>query len=150
MLTEPARVLRREGRRIELELQRGSACGHCELSEGCGTGALGRLLGHRVRTLTIETDRGCQPGDEVLLALPEAALVRSSLLLYGLPLLGLLCGAALAIMMGFSEALVVSGAVLGLFAGLRLAAHRARKLEQSGFAPYISAIRVNPGPADRS
>ena len=158
MLTEPARVLRRDGRRVELELQRASACGHCELSEGCGTGALGRLLGHRARTLTIETERRCEPGDDVLLCLPETALVATSLLLYGMPLLGLLAGAALTIALQFSEPLVVAGALLGLLAGFRVAAYCARRLEQRGFAPYIREIRsenrgelpVNPGLADRS
>ena len=150
MLTETARVLSRDGSRVELELQRASACGHCELSEGCGTGALGRLLGHRARTLTIETSRPCNPGDEVLLALPEAALVRTSLLLYGMPLLGLVAGAALAIAANFPEWMVVASAALGLFAGFRIAARRARKLEQRGCAPYIREIRVNPGPVDRS
>ena len=150
MLTEPARVVSRDGRRVEVELQRGSACSHCELSEGCGTGAIGRLLGHRRRSLVIETDTACKPGDEVLLSLPEAALVRASLMLYGLPLLGLLAGGSLAIALSSAEWLVICGAALGLFAGFRLAARGTQKLEQRGFAPHISDIRVNPGPANRS
>ena len=150
MLTESARVLRRDGRRVELELQRGSACTGCELSEGCGTGALGRLLGHRMRSLIIETDQACEPGDEVLLSLPEAALVKVSLLLYGLPLLGLLGGGLLAVSLALQEWLVVAGAVLGLYAGFRLATQWAQKLEQREHTPYISDIRVNRGPVEGS
>jgi sigma-E factor negative regulatory protein RseC len=150
MLTEPARVVSRDGRRVEVELQRGSACGGCELSEGCGTGALGRLLGHRRRSLVIETDRDCNPGDEVLLSLPEAALVKASLMLYGLPLLGLLVGGSAAISLSLAEWWVAFCAILGLFAGFRLAARGTQKLEQGGLAPYISDIRVNPGPVSRS
>ena len=150
MLTESARVTRREGNRVELELQRGSACGDCELSQGCGTGALGRLLGRRSRPLILETDRDCGPGDEVVLALPESALVRASLLLYGLPLLGLVLGGWLAMLLVLPEWLVVAIAGAGLFAGFKIASLGTRKLEQQGQAPYIRDIRVNPGPYNRS
>ena len=144
MLSESALVTRRDGNRVELELQRSSACDHCELSQGCGTGALGRLLGRRSRPLVIETDKDCEPGDRVLLELPESALVRASLLLYGLPLFGLVFGGLLAAMLALAEWLVVGIALFGLFAGFKLAARTTRRLEQGGQAPYIKDIRVNP------
>ena len=150
MLTESALVTRRDGNRVELELQRSSACDHCELNQGCGTGALGRLLGRRSRPLVIETDKDCKPGDEVVLALPETALVRAILLLYGLPLFGLILGGLLAAMITLPEWLVVSFALFGLFAGFKIAARTAQRLEQPGQAPYISDIRVNPGSYTRS
>jgi sigma-E factor negative regulatory protein RseC len=144
MLSESALVTRRDGNRVELELQRSSACDHCELSQGCGTGALGRLLGRRSRPLVIETDKDCEPGDRVLLELPESALVRASLLLYGLPLFGLVFGGLLAALLALAEWLVVGIALVGLFAGFKLAARMTRRLEQGGQAPYIKDIRVNP------
>ena len=144
MLSESALVTRRDGNRVELELQRSSACDNCELSQGCGTGALGRLLGHRSRPLVIETDKDCEPGDRVLLELPESALVRASLLLYGLPLFGLVFGGLLAALLALAEWLVVSIALFGLFAGFKFAARTTRRLEQGGQAPYIKDIRVNP------
>ena len=144
MLSESALVTRRDGNRVELELQRSSACDHCELSQGCGTGALGRLLGRRSRPLVIETDKDCEPGDRVLLELPESALVRASLLLYGLPLFGLVFGGLLAALLALAEWLVVGIALVGLFAGFKLAARMTQRLEQGGQAPYIKDIRVNP------
>jgi len=146
MLTESARVIRRDGDRVELELQRVSACDNCELGQGCGTGALGRLLGRRSRPLVIETDQDCHAGDRVMLALPESALVRASLLLYGLPLLGLLLGGLVAMLFALAEWLVVAAAGLGLFAGCKVAAHAAKRIELSGQAPYIRQISVNPAP----
>jgi sigma-E factor negative regulatory protein RseC len=144
MLSESALVTRRDGNRVELELQRSSACDHCELNQGCGTGALGRLLGRRSRPLVIETDKDCEPGDRVMLELPESALVRASLLLYGLPLFGLVFGGLLAALLALAEWLVVGIALLGLFAGIKFAARTTRRLEQGGQAPYIRDIRVNP------
>jgi len=141
MLTESARVIRRDGSRVELELQRVSACGHCELSRGCGTGALGRLLARRSRPLVIETDQDCRVGDLVELALPESALVSASLLLYGLPLLGLLLGGLGAELFALAEWLVVAAAACGLFAGFKFAPLMARRLEPGGQSPYIREVK---------
>ena len=144
MLTESARVIRRDGNRVELELQRSSACGHCELSQGCGTGALGRLLGGRSRPLVIETDQDCRAGNRVMLAMPESALVGASLLLYGLPLAGLLLAGLGAMLFDLAEWLVVAAAVFGLFAGFKVAARITQRIERRGPAPYISEIGANP------
>ena len=144
MLTESALVTRRHGKRVELELQRGSACGSCELSQGCGTGALGRLLGRRSRPLFIETDQDLEPGDEVLLALSESALVKASLTLYGLPLLGMVLAGLLAAFGAAAEWLVVVAAIAGFYAGYRIAAWLTNRLEEGQLTPYIMDIRVNP------
>ena len=145
MLTEAAIVTRRDGNRVELELQRGSACGNCELSQGCGTGALGRLLGRRSRPIFVETEQNLEPGDEVLLALSESALVRASLTLYGLPLLGMVMAGLLAALLSSPEWLVVTAAVAGFYGGYRLAANLAGRLEDGQLTPYIVDIRLNPG-----
>ncbi len=145
MLTEAAVVTRRDGRRVELELQRGSACGNCELSKGCGTGALGRLLGRRSRPIFVETEEHLEAGDEVLLALSESALVRASLTLYGLPLLGMVIAGLLAALLTPSEWMVITTAAAGFYAGYRLAANLTGRLEDGQLTPYIIDIRLNPG-----
>lgn len=146
MLTEAAIVTRRDGRRIELELQRGSACGNCELSQGCGTGALSRLLGRRSRALFIETEQQLEPGDEVQLVLSESALVKASLTLYGLPLLGMMLAGLLAASVVATEWLVVVAAVVGFYGGYRVAAFLTNRLEDGQLTPYIVNLEVNPGP----
>ena len=144
MITEQAIVTGRDGNRVEIELQRESACGACELNRGCGTGALGRLLGRRSRPLVIETREDLKPGDRLELTLSERALVRASLLAYGLPLLGMLaaglCGAAL----GAADHWVALLAVAGFYLGFRFAAGRTSALEQKALIPYIVRIDVNP------
>ena len=146
MLTEAAIVTRRDGRRVELELQRGSACGDCELSQGCGTGALGRLLGRRSKPLFIETEQELEPGDEVQLALSESALVKASLTLYGMPLLGMVLAGLLAVAAAAAEWLVVVTAVAGFYSGYRVAAFLTNRLEDGQLKPYIVNIQLNPGP----
>lgn len=64
-------------------------CRLCAEGRGCGGGLLGRMLGdrlHRVRALS----RGHSPaiGDRVELSLSEAAILRATSIIYGIPLMG--------------------------------------------------------------
>ena len=146
MITEQAIVTRCDGNRVELELQRGSACGQCELSQGCGTGALGRLLGKRSKPLVIETDRDLKPGDKLQLGLSESALVKASLTVYGLPLLGMVAAGLITSFAVASEVLIALAACAGFIAGFKLASYLSHPLEHDLLTPYIVDIRVNPGP----
>jgi sigma-E factor negative regulatory protein RseC len=146
MITEQAIVIRCNGKQVELELQRGSACAQCELSQGCGTGALGRLLGKRSKPLVIETDQALRPGDRLQLGLSESALVKASLTIYGLPLLGMVAAGLLASFAAVAEAWVALAAGVGFFVGFKLAAFLSRVLEHDRLTPYIVEIEVNPEP----
>lgn len=145
MITEQAVVTACNKGEIEVRLQRSSACGDCELSQGCGTGAIGRLLGNRTRPLTLRTDKAFKPGDEVLLGLSEAALVRASLLVYGLPLIVMIAAGLLAAVVGLAEHWIALCTVIGFIAGFKIASLYGRRLEDSPLTPYIVDIRVNPG-----
>ena len=146
MITEQAIVTSCNGKQVELELQRGSACAGCELSQGCGTGALGRLLGKRSKPLIIETDQVLKPGDRLQLGLSESALVKASLIIYGLPLWGMVAAGLLASFAAEAEAWVALAAGFGFFAGFKLAAFLSRVLEHDRLTPYIVEIEVNPEP----
>ena len=150
MISEQAIVRRATDTQAELELRRDSSCGGCEVRDGCGIGALGRLLGRRRKSLVIDTDRRLRPGDRVVLALPERALVRLSLLVYGLPLAGLLGGALLpaALWPDASDAVAVIGGAAGFCIGAKLAARRSARLPRGAVTPKIVDIEVNP--ANRS
>ena len=150
MITESAIVTRCDGKQVELELQRSSVCGQCELSQGCGTGALGRLLGRRSKPLLIETDQDVKPGDVLLLGLSEAALVKASLTIYGLPLLGMVFAGSMAVLAAASEGLVALAAAAGFFAGFKFAEFLTKTLEYEQLSPYIVDIQVNPEPRLRS
>ena len=128
MITEQAVVTRREGEQIEVRLLRESACGDCELSQGCGTGALGRLLGNRSRPLRLECSQPVQPGDRLELGLSESALVRASLTIYGLPLFGMLLAGVAVALGGFGDAAVALSSVFGFFAGVKFALWKSRRL----------------------
>jgi sigma-E factor negative regulatory protein RseC len=117
MIRETATVTRLEGSQAVIDIQRQSVCGHCELNNGCGTGAIGRLLGHRSKSLKITNDKGLKPGDQVILGMQERAYLNASLVIYGLPLMGLISGGLLSQWV-FGESDV--NAFIGASAGMTL------------------------------
>lgn len=120
MITESARVIAVEQDYLWVEAVSRSACGSCQARAGCGQSLLHRWaektsylkvpLGNREPTFFAVNDR-------VLLGVPESVIVKSSLLLYCLPLVLLLAGAFIGERLGVSEAASIIGALLGLVAG---------------------------------
>ena len=146
MVTERAIVIRCQGGRAEVAVQRNSTCGGCELASGCGTGAIGRLLGNRQKPITIETDRALDPGTEVLLGLSERTIVRASCLIYGLPLIGLLVFSVFSqTVFAWPEWATVLAALTGLCAGFLLARLIGSRLVNHSFSLDVIDIRMNPG-----
>jgi sigma-E factor negative regulatory protein RseC len=106
-----------------VETRRQSTCGQCSARQGCGSAALARVLGRRrtrVRALDPVT---VQVGEQVVLGLEEAALVRGSLAVYLAPLAGLLLGALFGDFLAdrlllAGEAASILGGLLGAAAGV--------------------------------
>jgi len=145
MIKERATVVSLSGNRAEVQMQRQSACSHCEMSHGCGTGAIGRLLGKRSKPVKIEVDLNLSPGDEVELGLPEKAFLKASLLIYGLPLLGLFLGSVLADTIFIdSEFMIFVFAMAGLLSGLAVSSRIAKINFSREFNPEILAVISEP------
>ena len=70
--------------------------------------------------------------------MPDKAFLNASLLIYGLPLLGLMAGGLLAQgLFGKSEMVIIALAVAGFVAGLRFSAAIARNRFSRQFNPVI-------------
>jgi len=145
MISEQAIVIRCHGKHVDLQLQRQSACGQCELSQGCGTGALGRLLGHRGKPIVMDNLDNLKIGDGVTLELSERTLVKMSLLIYGLPLAGMIVAGMLTFLLfAASEGLLLLASVTGFLIGFKFAAHLVNPSVTPQIASEIVNISVNP------
>lgn len=145
MIEEKAVVTGVVGNLAMIEVQRKSTCSHCELSRGCGTGAIGRLLGHRNKPLTISNKYDLKPGDRVLLGMPDKAFLKASLLIYGMPLLGMMAGGLLAQwLFGSSEMVTIILATTGFAAGLAFSANIAKRRFLPQFNPVILESNGEP------
>ena len=114
MIEEQGRVVAVESGAVWVETLRKSTCSSCSVKAGCGQGLLDQLgaSGRRgyVRALS---NLHLRVGDAVIIGVREDLLVRGSLLVYLLPLLGLFSAAVLADQLGLSEPWVILSALFG-------------------------------------
>lgn len=120
MMTESVRVLAVEQSYLLVEAVRRSACGNCQARAGCGQSLLNRWA-EKTSCLKVPLE-GRDPAsfavnDQVIVGVPEDVIVRSSLLIYCLPIVLLLIGAFVGEWIAGSEGASILAALLGLMLG---------------------------------
>lgn len=94
MIEETAIVTRIDAGHAWIQSLQGGGCCGCAQQTSCGTATLAKLLPKR--EFAVDCDLGLQAGDRVRVAIDDAHLLLSSLLLYLLPLLPMMIGVGLA------------------------------------------------------
>ena len=87
MLEQQATVERVSSHGIWVNAKQQSACQHCSSQTVCGTSTLGKWLGRRQRALFIHSDTDFTPGEQVMIGIPESALLLGSFFMYLWPLI---------------------------------------------------------------
>jgi sigma-E factor negative regulatory protein RseC len=88
MVEEQAEVVRVENGQVWIKSLQAGACGGCMQKSACGAAALSKLLPKREFAVDCQLD--LQVGDHVLVAIDDAHLLSTSLLMYILPVLAML------------------------------------------------------------
>lgn len=128
MIEEQGRVLSVERGAVWVETVRRSTCGSCQARAGCGQALLQRLgSGARQGFIRVISDREYHVGDEVVIGIPEDAVVRGSLWVYVVPLVGLFALGSLASALGAGEPATIAAAFSGLFVGFGAVRLHARR-----------------------
>lgn len=115
-------MIGREAGVARVRVQRSGGCGRCHEEGGCGNTA-----DSRCDEFVVLSEFDVKLGDKVRIVVPEGAALRAALLAYGLPLAGLLIGAALGFLLAGTDLACVLGGGVGLGAGLlalRMGRHR--------------------------
>ena len=121
MIEEQAIVVDIHDDNASLEIVRRSACTLCGQTRGCGVSMLGRLFGHNRNIFRAKNHINAKAGDTVIVGIEDQALLMSSVIVYGVPLAGLIAGAVLASVIGAdTPALADRNAALSAIAGLSL------------------------------
>lgn len=120
MIEETALVSQVDGSRVWIEVDRRSACAACASADGCGQKRINDWFPSKRVTVEVDNPNSLivSPGQTVTVGLEEGALVKASLILYLLPLLGLILSPILISIFGFSEIFQILGAILGFTVGL--------------------------------
>lgn len=117
MNVREAIVLRVEGRDAVVRVARQNGCGRCSEAGGCGTSLMGQLFGQECSTYRAPNVVGAQPGDAVEVSVPDRGPLTAALLVYVLPLAGLLGGALLGQILAGGDGAIALGGLAGLVAG---------------------------------
>lgn len=120
---------------FELELEARAGCG------GCQGVCMWRLLPSAQSTRFAAGPR-VAPGQRVLVGLPQRYVLLTSLLMYGVPLAGLLGGAAL----GFASTGTDLGVLLGALAMFALSLASTLRLRRRLEAATVRHLVVRPNP----
>ncbi|MCW8836900.1 MAG: SoxR reducing system RseC family protein [Rhodospirillales bacterium] len=121
MIEGRARVFSVSESDVWLEAEARSACGSCGAVKSCGVSSLTKVLGRRPVRFSLPNDFGARTGEWVVIGIPQSVLLRTSILAYMLPILGLICFAAGASAMGAGDAGSAIAGAAGLALGLALA-----------------------------
>ncbi len=125
MLETRAIVIHLQGNDALVEAIGGGGCGNCDSENGCGSGKLSKLFCTKPRQFTVRNEANAVAGDEVQITLPDGVLLRSSMLIYVLPLSllmsGGMVGAHLADDVATKDAYSALGSLIGLVAGFAVA-----------------------------
>lgn len=123
MIKETAQVTGIQGEYALIEVLRETGCHGCSLGASCGTGSIGRLLGHRQKPFSIANSLNLRKGDRVILGMAENAYLSAGFLVYIVPLFCLFLFSILAdIVFGSIDFINVLAAIAGLIFGILLTA----------------------------
>lgn len=95
MIEQTAKVIQCNADQVLIEVRRQSACGECSVKSGCGTSVLANLFGKKGIRLCLKNTIDVKSGNDVVIGIAEAGLLKISFLVYMLPLIGMIIFALL-------------------------------------------------------
>lgn len=122
MIEEEAQVIDVDGDKLILQAQTQSACGSCSANKGCGTSLLAKVIGRKFTRFRAQNNVNAVVGDTVIVGIPEDALLKGSLVMYAVPVIGMLLFAlladfALAVSVESRDLMIAVSAIMGLAFG---------------------------------
>ena len=144
MICEQGKVVAKEADLIFVEVIQQSSCQACSAKSACGTKLINSLYNskrHYLKLPFAHLDQTPEIGDQVEFEIDESALLKSSLLMYVLPLFGLLLGAAFGQWLWTTQLASILCATAGLGFSLVLVKRFSAKLEHNAlFHPQLARV----------
>ena len=134
MLETRAVVLEVDDLIAQVQANQGNGCSSCN-GKGCGSSKLTQLFCSKPRQFQVANRIGAQVGDDVIVSVPDGAVMRGVGIVYILPLILMFAGASLlgslaaqgAQRDGYAAAGALSGLVLGFFVARWLSSRQSRQ-----------------------
>ena len=138
MIEEPGQVVAVEQDRIWVQTIRLSACQSCAAQKGCGQKLLNSMSAGRAQQIAVQNHLGARVGDQVVIGIPESALLAASAWVYLVPLLAMIGTAILAQKwLQWPDSGVALAGAIGLALGFVLVRRASVQREESRFQPRL-------------
>lgn len=148
VITETGRVVATSDNELWVQTIRKSACSQCSSRKGCGQALLaqiGREPGYIKVGLRGRAISKYPVGSFVSIGIEEHVLVKSTLLIYLLPLLLMMVGIVFAAQLFTSDVASLAGAILGLLLGSAITrALLAKEAGNPNFEPILIGLAGQP------
>ncbi|EMI4430372.1 SoxR-reducing system protein RseC [Providencia rettgeri] len=145
MVKERATVVRWQNGRVLLRYGSSSGCGSCGARKTCGSYALSKIGPNTEHELEIAIEQPLVEGQKIEVGIPEGSLIRSALLVYLTPILGLFIFAGLAQAFDFEQFWIaisgIIGGIIGFYIARRLASNWR---DDEAFQPVVLQIGLPP------
>ena len=154
MIEELATVTALDEGHAWVQTQRQSACKSCSAQKGCGTSAVGKVIGQQYTQVRVLNSAQATIGDLVKVGLPEDMLLKSSMAVYIVPLFLMIVGGVTADTFSVENTIGQWFAVLGALTGLALGAvwlklYAVKMSSDERFQPIvIQVIQAAPQPSN--
>lgn len=97
MMTALATIIKVDRRgpeyNVMLSCEQQTSCSSCSSQKSCGTGVVSKALGNKTLSWHLTTAQQVKVGQVVEIGFPESSLIYSAMIVYLLPLCGLILGA---------------------------------------------------------
>ena len=139
MIEERAIVTRIDAEQVYVQALNMGNCKRCAEGRGCGGGLLGRLGRHRQHAIPVTSKvADLQSGDPVVVGIGSEALLRASVMVYLMPLVGMIgMGAIARLGLNAGDLLMAAFAVAGLAAGLLYVRWKSESMDAAQFRPIV-------------
>jgi sigma-E factor negative regulatory protein RseC len=145
MIKEWATVISWQQGIAQLSCEQSSGCGGCHSRGSCGTSILNKMGPDAGHQLHVESPYPLVPGQRVEVGITEGSLIRSALLVYMLPLVGLIGCAATMQSLFHTDLAAAFGGLIGGAAGMLLARFYAQRIShQRQYQPVILQVALPP------
>lgn len=149
MIEENGKVISKQDGQVWVSTLRDTACGSCEAKNACGQSAMAKMLSPEANHVLAIDPIGVDVGDHVVIGIPEDIVLKSSLLMYFMPLLALLFGAVAASYLPFasvnSDLLAAIGGILGFGFGLSVVKwHGNKNSHNESYQPTVLREQIAP------
>jgi len=137
MVEENAKVLKVEGDVVWVQAIQQSACGSCQAQKGCGHSLLAKTGQRQIDLPVARNGLEVSVNDQVVIGVPEQAILKSSMLMYGVPLGAMLVVATIMSLLGLTELMVILGSFISLLVGFFWVARHAKTLSIEAWHPKL-------------